>query len=338
MKQEGSQIAPGLQLANRVAEGVAKEFPDRIIQTLAYSWSRKPPKHMRPHPNVVIMLCSIECCFSHPLNTCQTDLNQAFCKDIEEWAKVAPRLWIWDYTTDFNNFLMPFPNQRVLAPNIRFFVAHNVKGIFEEDNADSPNGEFAALGGYVMAKLLWNPNYDANLATNEFLGAFYGKAAEPIRTYIDLLHDHVERNNIHVNIWATPYQSVGGWQDNATRAAFQRDTSVIPDQSHLNDALLTKSNELWQQAEECVADQPEVLNRVQNARMSVDFAIFERARLEARNRLPKNEAFVKLAVQRLDPFFKTFRTSTVTHIKERDPVDKDAYRRDVESDLGLKKP
>ena len=35
------------------------------------------------------------------------------------------------------NYLLPFPNQRVRGPNIRFFVAHNVKGIFEQDTYDT---------------------------------------------------------------------------------------------------------------------------------------------------------------------------------------------------------
>jgi hypothetical protein len=337
-EREGSLIAPGLELANRVGEALEKEFPDKAIQTLAYSWSRKPPKHMRPRSNVIVMLCSIECCFSHPLDRCDTDLNRAFCKDVEDWSKVASRLWIWDYTTDFGNFLMPFPNQRVLAPNIRFFAAHNVKGIFEEDNADSCDGELVSLNGYVMAKLLWNPKYDPNLATNEFLNGFYGSAAKPIRAYIDLLHDHVERNNIHVNIWATPTDSMAGWQDNPVREAFRNDPAPVADKSHLPDSLLIESNRFWQQAEEAVAGQPELLDRVRRGRMSVDFAILERAQLEARKRIPKNDAFVKLAVERFNPFFETFKKSPITHIKERDVVDKEKYRREMAKFLGIKTP
>ena len=145
-KREDSQMAPVLQLVNRVAEAVEKEFPDKIVETLAYQWTRHPPKHMRPRPNVIIRLCSIECCFSHPLATCDSGANRGFRADIEAWAKVAPRLWVWDYTTDFANYLLPFPNQRVLGPNIRFFVAHNVKGIFEEDTDDTADSELWAAG------------------------------------------------------------------------------------------------------------------------------------------------------------------------------------------------
>lgn len=307
--QEDSQIAPVLQLVNRVAESVEKEFPDKIIDTLAYSWSQRPPKQMQPRSNVVIRLCSISCCFSHPLATCDSDTSRAFCADMEGWAKVAPRLWVWDYATDFDHYLLPFPNQRVRGPNIRFFVAHNVKGIFEQDSHDTSHGELSALGGYMTAKLLWNPNYDANLAMSEFLDGYYGQAAKPIRAYLDMLHDRVERENIHVGIFATI------------------------ESPHLADELLIKANELWQHAESLVADEPRTLDRVTLSRMSVDYAILERARLQAQQKLPVNPVFMTMAAARFLPFFEVFQGSTLTRLREGEPLDKELYRNDLAKDL-----
>jgi len=310
--REGSQMGPVLQLVNRVAEGAEKEFPDKIVQTLAYQWTRHPPKQMRPRPNVVIMLCSIECCFSHPMATCDCEANKSFRADLETWAKIAPRLWIWDYTTDFSQYLLPFPNHRVLGPNIKFFAAHNVKGIFEEDVCDTPQTELASLGGYVMAKCLWNPNYDANRAIDEFLEGYYGKAAVPIRAYIDLLHDRVERENIHVG------ESVG------------------IDHPHLTDELLMKADQLWQQAESLAAAEPEVLQRVKISRLSVDYAILERSRLEALRKLPVNERFTAVVKARFQPFIATLQKSKVARLHEGQPLDKEAYRRGLAGDLQMK--
>jgi hypothetical protein len=125
-QEEGTQAAPVLHLVNRVAEAVEKEFPGKAVETLAYHWSRRAPKHLRPRPNVIVRLCSIECCFSHALATCDSPANQAFCQDLRDWAKVAPRLWVWDYVVDFDHYLLPFPNQRVRGPNIRLFVDYTI--------------------------------------------------------------------------------------------------------------------------------------------------------------------------------------------------------------------
>jgi hypothetical protein len=310
-RQEGSQIAPVLQLVNCVAEAVEKEFPDKIVETLAYSWGQHPPKHLRPRPNVVVRLCSGNCCFVHPLATCDHPESRAFRADIEGWAKVATRLWVWDYTTVFPHYLLPFPNQRMIGPNIRYFVAHNVKGIFEEDTVDTADSELAALGGYVMAKCLWNPNYDAEHAIDEFLAAYYGHAATPIGAYLDLLHGYAKRSHTHAICGAGI------------------------DSAHLTDDLLTKANTLWQEAEQRVAGQPDVLHRVKVSRMSVDYAILERARLQTQHRLPAHESFMALAVARFKPFSETFRGSNLTRLAEGTPLDKEAYVRGLAKDLRI---
>ena len=48
---------------------------------------------LQPRPNVIIRLCSIECNFAMPL----TDPSNApFQKDMEKWAAVSNRTYIWN--------------------------------------------------------------------------------------------------------------------------------------------------------------------------------------------------------------------------------------------------
>ncbi|MEI6502827.1 MAG: DUF4838 domain-containing protein, partial [Armatimonadota bacterium] len=62
-EEEGSQSGPLVRFVNAVADDIAKDYPDVAIETLAYQYTRKPLKVTRPRPNVIICLCSIECCF-----------------------------------------------------------------------------------------------------------------------------------------------------------------------------------------------------------------------------------------------------------------------------------
>ncbi|MCD6350763.1 MAG: DUF4838 domain-containing protein [Armatimonadetes bacterium] len=239
-EREGSQSGPILHFVNQIADAIRDEFPHAAIDTLAYSYSRKPPKYVKPRPNVIVRLCSIECCFSHPLATCPA--NASFMDDLERWSKICRRLYVWDYVTNFAHYQMPFPNLRVLAPNIRTFVAHNVRGIFEEGNYHG-GGEFCHLRAYMLAKLLWDPDYDPQVALQEFTDAYYGPAAPYIRRYINLIHDTVERENIHVRIYSPP-------------------TSPF-----LRPEILRQANELFDQAEHAVQSDAKLLLRVRHARM-----------------------------------------------------------------------
>lgn len=202
---EGSPAGSLLKFVNAVAEAVEKDHPKVRIDTLAYQYTRKPPKTIRPHRNVIVRLCSIECCFAHPLETCPEEKNRRFRDDIVAWQPVASLLYVWDYTTDFGHYQQPFPNFGALQSNVRFFVKHGVKSLFEQGNySGGGGGEMEPLRAYVLAKLLWNPETDVQRHINEFVDAYYGRAAPKILAYIETIHRPVRQDDRHIHIFDSP--------------------------------------------------------------------------------------------------------------------------------------
>ncbi|MEA1952705.1 MAG: DUF4838 domain-containing protein [Planctomycetota bacterium] len=193
---EGSPAGSLLQFVNAVAAEIEKVYPDVLVETLAYQYTRKPPRTIRPRRNVVIRLCSIECCFSQPLG--EGEHNKRFRDDMEGWSKIAPRLFVWDYVTNFSNYILPHPNMRVLAPNIRFFVKNNVIGLFEQGDAGSTVGDFIRLRAWLLAKLMWNPELDDQALIREFVEGYYGPAAPHILEYLKIIHDAGDRSGTHL--------------------------------------------------------------------------------------------------------------------------------------------
>ena len=66
--REGTPMGTLLEFVNAIADDVAKEHPEVKVGTLSYWYTRKPPRTLKPRPNVQIQLCSIECCLIHPIN------------------------------------------------------------------------------------------------------------------------------------------------------------------------------------------------------------------------------------------------------------------------------
>jgi len=197
--REGTPMGSLLEFVNAIADAVAQEYPNVKVGTLSYWYTRKPPKTLKPRPNVQIQLCSIECCMIHPINDPQCPKNVQFCKDMDEWGKLTKNLFIWNYNTNFSNYLLPCPNLRVIEPNIRYFVAHGAKGIFMQAAGNSTGAELSDLRNYVMANLLWDPTRSGAKLIDEFLDLHYGRAAAPIRRFINMYHDHCEAKGIHRN-------------------------------------------------------------------------------------------------------------------------------------------
>ena len=83
---EGSPMGSLLTFINRIANDIKDDYPGVYVDTLAYRYTRKAPKNIKPADNVIIRLCSIECCFAHPLSDESCAKNKEFKKDIEAWA------------------------------------------------------------------------------------------------------------------------------------------------------------------------------------------------------------------------------------------------------------
>ena len=248
-KEEGSPAGLMLRFVNAVAEDIEDEFPNVAISTLAYQYTRKPPKITKPRPNVIVRLCSIECSFSKPL---VDERNKKFRDDIVGWSKICNRLYIWDYTTNFRHYIMPHPNLRVLGPNVKFFVDHNVKGVFEQGAYTSNGAEMAELRAWVLAKLLWDPTLDGRKLIDEFIEGYYGPAGPHIRDYLQIMHNAVEASGDKLGCFS---------QHTAKFLSFE---------------TLSKGWERLKAAEAAVMDNPDLRFRVQVAQLPIMYTFMMR--------------------------------------------------------------
>lgn len=200
---EACRSASLITFLNQIGEAIEADFPTVSIETLAYLYSRQPPRALKPRHNVIVRLCNIEACFSHPLDGCPEKSNRSFMDDIRGWNKLTDRLYIWDYTCNYNHFLMPFPNMDVLDENIRTFVANGVVGIFEEGAA--PVGvEWGELRSWVLAQLLWNPRLDDQKLENEFIARVYGPASTKVREFIEIQRTAAHSDTNHARVFDGP--------------------------------------------------------------------------------------------------------------------------------------
>ena len=290
VEREGSESGPILQLVNEVAEAAESEFPDKYIGTLAYVYSRKPPKNLRPRPNVIMRLCSFECCRGHDFYSCPK--NETFLRDIQNWAQIAPHLYIWDYVVEFGHYLMPYPNFKALQRNIQCFRENNAIGVMSQAAYQSRGGEFAELRMYVLSKLLWNPDCDVNAAVDDFMVGYYGRSGQYVRAYFDLMHERVTPD-VHLH-------------------------QFNPEVPFFSDELIRKADAIFDRAE-VVAENEEIRRRVEMARLPIMYVKCVRSPSDAR-RDGTYERF-KIIAER----------EGITHYAERGAPHREAFHKKVEA-------
>ena len=204
MEQYGGPSGALIWFINQVAEAVEPAYPEAVIDTFAYEYTRRAPKNITVRDNVCVRLCSIECCFAHAINDPGCAVNAEFYQDLKDWSAICKRLYVWDYTTDFNQTLGVFPNFAVLRDNIRVFRENNVVGYFAQGVGSQIDcdTEFADLRAYELA---CNMREDLTEAENAslrrgFLEAYYGEGADEIEQYLGFITNHAGNRDGHLGI------------------------------------------------------------------------------------------------------------------------------------------
>ncbi len=187
----GKPSATVVNFVNQIADVIKEKGYDNVaIDTFAYYYSQSAPEGIVPRDNVIIRLCSILCCFSHPLDT--KKCNGKFYKDLTDWAKICDRLYIWDYATNYVHTCTVFPNFGVIQKNMQIFYENNVKGMYVEGNyyMNRCDTEFGELRAYMISKCMQDPYCDLDKEVAGFCDAYYGPGGKYVKKIVDTFTRH----------------------------------------------------------------------------------------------------------------------------------------------------
>ena len=246
--REGSHSGSLIYFCNEIAKAVAKEYPktdldgipEKMIHTIAYTYTQKPSRTLKPEPNLAVVMCHMyPSCDSHPIEVCP--LNANYREDMAGWLKICPHILVWHYVVDFTHFCLPFPNFNAIRADLPWYNKVGVTGVLCQA---ALSGEMSEMRNYVCSKLLWDINEDVDALLNDFMDGYFGPAAKPLRAYFDLIHEKVRDPNMHMHLYS------------GLEAGY-----LPPD-------VVEQMTRLFDEAETLVKDQPGYLKRVRKERMA----------------------------------------------------------------------
>lgn len=246
VEEEGSECGPILRFVNAVAAEVGKEYPHAIIDTLAYNYSQTPPKHVKPLPNVRVRLCLPWSCKAHSLTA---KCGQRDFKDLQAWGEITNQLYIWDYNTDFGNYQLLHPSMDYTKTIYKIYKQNGVVGSFMQGSYTSMGGSFAELKSYLSARLMWDPNQNADKIMDEYIDNVYGKSANIVKEWIALLISPFNED---------PSITLGIYD--------------FPSARYLNKKVMDKSDKFLMQAYLASVDDPAALEELGKLRMCLDYS------------------------------------------------------------------
>ena len=283
--QSGSII----NFVNKVSEEIGRIYPDKLIHTFAYQYSRKPPVGIKPNKNVIVRLCNIECSWDKSIEEGSLDHNSEnyrFLNDLLGWSKLTNRLYLWDYTVNFRNYLLPFPCLHSMYENIKFYKKHNIKGVLMQGNFSAGGkGYCDELKSYLCARLLGFDERKLEDIVLEFCEHFYKDAYLDCYNYI-MLFEFATKNH---KLWL---------YDDADNPMF-------------TDEVVNKTQKMIESALKKVENAPtEIRNRVLELYLSYKYMYIVRLPMDFPNRNKE-----------IDDFYDLVRYLKLTEIFERTNLD-----------------
>lgn len=237
----------------RFVNKIAAHYPEKTFTTLAYGATLEPPQHTKPRANVIIFLSNIDLYRNQPVATEPSAAR--FRNILKSWLNQTSRIFIWDYYTQFTNYLAPFPDAQNIGVNIDYYKKLGVAGVFAQMGGNSYVDQ-NELKTYLLSRKLWNATLNDEQLLEEFLQGYYGNAAPLIKDYMLRLKKSVEESGRRLDIYGNPVNEYNSYLS----------PNNMEDFSNQFDAA------------EKLAENSVIRQRIQKLRLAFDFTYLQQAR------------------------------------------------------------
>lgn len=129
--------------------------------------------HADDHASVRIAPIASVNMFTHD----DMSMNPAAAIAFRSWPKVASCFSIWDYGTDFSEYMAPYPDFGTMKDNFELYVSIGVSDILTQLAAHTTGAAFYGLQIYVRSKLMWDINYEIDELIENYFYNYYGPEA-----------------------------------------------------------------------------------------------------------------------------------------------------------------
>ena len=172
---------------DKVARGVAKRHPNKLIGCIAYEQYLAPPTGIEKlSPNVAVMICKMRSTYYNLENWDRS--NQRLIG----WKKKAKVLYTWEYYLQswlpWRNLPTPFPH--IISKDLKTLKSLTNGEFIEAESweaGDLPSKMnfpgMQHLNLYVTAKQYWDSSLDVDALLAEYFSLFYGPAEQEMKGF-----------------------------------------------------------------------------------------------------------------------------------------------------------
>lgn len=178
---------------------IAAKFPEHSFFTIDYLTVQNTVKEKLPK-NTGVFVSAINLPNSSHFEQKKHKKTIAFEEKINSWKKIVPKVYVWDYASNFDDYLTPFPNLYVKQKQLNFYHNLGVKGVFFNGSGYNYSS-FEDLKTYVFSVLLMNPKTDIKELVTQFYNENYPVTGSKIASYVLRIEQNLKSSQTSLNFY-----------------------------------------------------------------------------------------------------------------------------------------
>jgi hypothetical protein len=178
---------------------IAEKFPNHSFFTIDYLTVQSATKEKLPK-NTGVFVSAIDVPNSLDFQIKEQQKVNEFEQKIYEWKKIVPKVYVWDYASNFDDYLAPFPNLFMKQKHLNFYNRLGVKGVFFNGSGYAYSS-FEDLKTYVFSVLLMNPKVNIKSLVTQFYKQNYPVTGSKIASYVLSMEQKLESSKKSLNLY-----------------------------------------------------------------------------------------------------------------------------------------
>lgn len=133
--------------------------------------------------NICFMVAALHDDYTYSITDAR---NKTLAVTIEEWSVVSNSVYMYMYSLNALNFLLPYYNFNAVEENYRAMAENpSVRFMFDQGQQRSDTSCFRELHAYVQSNLMWDTSLSTKDLVEEFITQYYGPCANEIMEFYE---------------------------------------------------------------------------------------------------------------------------------------------------------
>lgn len=185
-----------IALMNQLGE----QFPKDHFYTIGYRTTEEAPL-VNMAPNTGVLLSTVNISKAPILDKGNSHVRR-FSTLLGQWKKKTPAVYLWDYISNFDEYLTPFPNLMRVQEQLLFFKNEGVDGIFM-NGSGYDYAPFDDVKTYVLSAIMIDPSLSVNDLVKRYYERFYPVSGTLISDYFLDMEKGMYDRNMNIDMYSS---------------------------------------------------------------------------------------------------------------------------------------